>query len=248
MNQALGDKIREAREARGLSIEELSSITKISREFIIALENGRWDLLPGQVYLKPFTKLCGEALGLDIKELYYLIDGTKPAIESKPTNVTNVEKQVQRRFDYKLPVVLIGALIILALIIITVNTNQKNHPEKGENKVIPAGEVKKDHDIKWQREWERPPDNAVIANRNRLRLEASDVVWACVVAEGDTLYKEFLKPGIGRTFTSRSDFLVSLGKNDCVQAYYNGIKVKEIGINFRPLMNLRIGESAGQEN
>jgi transcriptional regulator with XRE-family HTH domain len=247
MNQALGDKIRGAREARGLSVEELSSITKISQEFIIALEDGRWDLLPGQVYLKPFTKLCGEALELDIKELYYLIDGTKPAMESRPSITANAEKQAPRSFDYKLPIVLIGALIILALIIITVNTNQKERSQKGQNEVIPARGIKKEYKTNWQKEWERPPDNSVMANRNRLRLEASDAVWACVVAEGDTLYKDYIKPGVGKTFTSRSDFLVSLGKNDCVQAYYNGMKVKAIGTNYRPLMNLRVGENSEQE-
>jgi cytoskeletal protein RodZ len=81
--ESLGAKLRAAREARELTVDQLSALTKINPAFIDALETGRWDLLPGRVYLKPFVKICGEALNLDVSELYGNIDGLTPEDKKK---------------------------------------------------------------------------------------------------------------------------------------------------------------------
>jgi curved DNA-binding protein CbpA len=49
-----GTLIRWVREKRGLTIEELSEMTKISRSYLVAIEEEHFDKLPASVYLRGF--------------------------------------------------------------------------------------------------------------------------------------------------------------------------------------------------
>ncbi|NLG68077.1 MAG: helix-turn-helix domain-containing protein, partial [Firmicutes bacterium] len=61
----LGAMLREAREARGLSLQAVSERTRIRAPFLEAIEEGRYEELPGPVYTRGFLKLYARAVGLD---------------------------------------------------------------------------------------------------------------------------------------------------------------------------------------
>jgi cytoskeleton protein RodZ len=67
--QELGGKIREKREAAGLSIEDVSARIKISSRILKAIEEGAVAGLPHAVYTMRFTKAFGLLVGFDPKEL-----------------------------------------------------------------------------------------------------------------------------------------------------------------------------------
>jgi cytoskeletal protein RodZ len=69
MMKDLGRVLRERREQLGISLDELQARTKIRKRYLMALEDGDWDLLPGSVYARGFVKTYAEALGLDGKQL-----------------------------------------------------------------------------------------------------------------------------------------------------------------------------------
>ncbi len=70
----IGALLKAAREAKGLSLEEIRSITKIRIQQLEALEAGEFDRLPGEVYVKGFLVSFAQAVGLDgeaILKKYY---------------------------------------------------------------------------------------------------------------------------------------------------------------------------------
>jgi cytoskeleton protein RodZ len=67
--QELGGKIREKREAAGLSIEDVAARIKISSRILKAIEEGAVAGLPHAVYTKRFTKAFGLLVGFDPEEL-----------------------------------------------------------------------------------------------------------------------------------------------------------------------------------
>lgn len=65
MLRELGQELRAAREQRGVSIADVQAETKIRSRYLEAIEQGRFDILPGDVYTKGFLKSYAEFLGLD---------------------------------------------------------------------------------------------------------------------------------------------------------------------------------------
>lgn len=239
MKVALGDMLRRARESKGLSIDQLSTITRLNSLFIEALEEGRWDRLPGQVYLKPFAKACAEALDLDLKEVYKAIEGEKaqPPREESSLRIALEEK---RRFDYKLPLVIIIGAAIIGIIYMTVRHQQKTNSQRVDLRVVPAHVAPEKREIRWNRPWERPAAwQAEFPDADRLRLEATDTVWVSVLSGADTLFMGFMNSGDGKTFISKDKFTLNLGRNDCISGYLNGERIPAIGTSVTGLYNYR---------
>ena len=64
----IGRRLREARESRRISIDEVARELKLRAVYLAALEKGHWDTLPGDVYGIGFTRQYARFLGLDLEE------------------------------------------------------------------------------------------------------------------------------------------------------------------------------------
>jgi cytoskeletal protein RodZ len=62
----LGDKLKQAREAKNLSTDYIVKELKFSKTFLDALESGEWHKMPGEVYALGFLKQYAALLGLDV--------------------------------------------------------------------------------------------------------------------------------------------------------------------------------------
>jgi cytoskeleton protein RodZ len=61
----IGASLREARELRSLSLDHAQQHLRIRCRYLTALEDERWELLPGEAYTKGFLRTYAEYLGLD---------------------------------------------------------------------------------------------------------------------------------------------------------------------------------------
>ena len=68
----LGERFREAREARGISIGEASTATRILPRYLQAIEAGDVASLPGDVYARGFVRNYAQLLGLPAEEMVAL--------------------------------------------------------------------------------------------------------------------------------------------------------------------------------
>ena len=60
-----GDKFRKAREAKNISLDDVSNATKITSRMLQAIEQERFDQLPGGVFNKGFIRAYAKHLGLN---------------------------------------------------------------------------------------------------------------------------------------------------------------------------------------
>ncbi|MDZ7705902.1 MAG: DUF4115 domain-containing protein [Trueperaceae bacterium] len=65
----LGEQLRDARLAQGLELSDVAGITHIRKEYLQALDEGRYNDLPENVYTRNFIRLYAQAVGLDDREL-----------------------------------------------------------------------------------------------------------------------------------------------------------------------------------
>lgn len=65
----VGQRLREAREAKGLSVEDIAAQTRIPTRHLASLETSDWDKLPAATYSIGFAKNYAGAVGLDRSEI-----------------------------------------------------------------------------------------------------------------------------------------------------------------------------------
>lgn len=221
MPESLGDRLRRLREQRNLSQEQLYSRTKILVKYIEALESGRWDLLPGQVYLKPFIKSIAEALDVNYKELYALIDQAR---SQKPTKTVNSHK---KEFDYRWLMVLLMFILttLVILLLYPLMSGERSGTDKIDFSVLSEKEVIKKDSKRYTTKLDLSLD--FIRNRsfNTLELIATDTVWLLLVAGDDTLYTGILSPGGKINRGSFKPFELVMGKSNCLEVTYNNQKL-----------------------
>ncbi len=63
--QKIGQQLQKARFAQGLSLVQLNAYTHVPIHHMEAIENGKVELLPEDVYLRGFIRVMGNALGLN---------------------------------------------------------------------------------------------------------------------------------------------------------------------------------------
>ena len=68
MSLTLGEKLRQARETRGVSISEVAEQTRISRLYLECIENDDYRTLPGGIFNKGFVKSFAKFVGVDENE------------------------------------------------------------------------------------------------------------------------------------------------------------------------------------
>jgi cytoskeleton protein RodZ len=61
----IGESLREARNRRGFSAADVHKAIRIRERYLTALEEERWDMLPGEAYTKGFLRTYSDYLGLD---------------------------------------------------------------------------------------------------------------------------------------------------------------------------------------
>lgn len=116
----LGQKLKEVREAKGLSIDQLHEITKIQKRHLIAIEEGNYDVLPGAFYARAFIKQYADAVGLNGEELLVEYQSTIPQSEKREVPQVSTGQKTQETMQKSsswpiadhMPKMLIALLVI----------------------------------------------------------------------------------------------------------------------------------------
>ncbi|WP_175989078.1 RodZ domain-containing protein [Bacillus sp. Marseille-Q1617] len=66
----LGKRLKEAREAKDYSLDDLQRVTKIQKRYLVGIEEGSYDMMPGKFYVRAFIKQYCEAVGLQPEVIF----------------------------------------------------------------------------------------------------------------------------------------------------------------------------------
>ena len=96
MPQTIGEQLKRAREARGLSLEMAAQVTRVRVHYLKALEDDRRDQLPSAVQGRGFLRLYADYLGLPVQSLLDQWEGrTQPEELPVPTASAPTQPPVQ---------------------------------------------------------------------------------------------------------------------------------------------------------
>lgn len=118
----IGEKLKQARKVKGYTLDDLQQITKIQKRYLIAIEEGNYDVMPGKFYARAFIKQYADTVGLNGDQLLEEYTDAVPHahdeefVEKVYTGQTRSGKNIENEFLTKvqnnLPTILIGILAV----------------------------------------------------------------------------------------------------------------------------------------
>ena len=120
---SFGERLKKEREKRGLTLEEVSAATKIGVRSLRALEQEKFDLLPGGIFNKGFVRAYAKHLGLDDEVV--VADYLEAAGESSPaptiadpTEAQNAQELRDLGSPQPLPWVTMAAIVVVGTLLL----------------------------------------------------------------------------------------------------------------------------------
>lgn len=107
---AIGEQLRTAREARGLTIDYVADETNIAKRYIAAMEDEDFSVFPGEPYIVGFLRNYAEYLGLESASIIQAFRGIR--IQEQPVPI---QELLQPKRKPLWPFVAAGALVALAV-------------------------------------------------------------------------------------------------------------------------------------
>jgi cytoskeletal protein RodZ len=121
----IGERLRSARTARGLTLEDIEAATRIKRHYLDALEREAWDELPGATYGRGFLASYARQLGISADEILGLYPsqsaGGPAAAGPRPVEVRITPANPQsrlRRIVTAIAVVFVAGAVVLGYILV----------------------------------------------------------------------------------------------------------------------------------
>lgn len=121
----LGTRLKEARIAKGYSLEDLQDLTKIQKRYLAGIEDGNHSMMPGTFYVRAFIRQYAAAVGLNGEELLEQhkleMPADKPAAQPRmPNTLSSRSRSVTRTAPNEayadfIPKVLVALFIVLIL-------------------------------------------------------------------------------------------------------------------------------------
>jgi len=221
MSLTLGEKLKQARQARGMTIGEVAEQTRISAHYIECMEKDDYSNLPGGVFNKGFVKLYARCVGIDEQEA--LQDYAQLMLQQSKQEESKSYKSSEIFVDdeqtkSKIPIIIFGIAILgllIAGVVALVNYLKPNEePQTVSNKNL----AQETSNAKVEKE--SPSINL------ELKVSAPKV-WIEVIADGQKIMKE-ISSEKSEKYTANESIRVRYYKGfaNSVQLNLNGKVIK----------------------
>ncbi|WP_414859868.1 helix-turn-helix domain-containing protein [Priestia megaterium] len=168
----LGQRLRQERESKGLSLEDLQKLTKIQKRYLLGIEEGNYEVMPGKFYVRAFIKQYCEAIGLDTDAIFeeYKSDIPSTQTEDMPQQLSRVRsrkeipqhtKGVSKVYDYLPTVLVVAGVVVVGIIIWVIAQNIVSDKNKEQaNQEAPNSEVQQSNTQEETNETTAKNDNS----------------------------------------------------------------------------------------
>lgn len=217
--ETIGQKLRKAREAKEITVEEAHIRTKILERFLVSMELDRFQDIGSAVYAKGFLKKYAQFLGLDTDSI--INDYEQLYHSSQEVKVAYRSEQMMKETGKKLPsfqVILAASgavLVVLAAVLIIWSAT---HKKKSSIETASASSVKKTAVEQHKQANLLVPKSEAL----RLLISTKDDVWMQAKCDGKVMFENILPKGGTKKLQAQNEFELWLGKADAVSLNLNG--------------------------
>jgi len=236
--KSTGDKLREAREAQGLTLADIASRTRVPTRHLEAIENGDYSGLPSPTYAIGFAKSYARIVGLDEREIGGEVRNNPHLPLAPVTDYEAYQPRDARRLPSPGLAMVAGAIGVLVLIAVVVWYGTGLF--RGSEEPVAA-----------------PPENTIAAapeptptpvGGGQVSLTATDSVWLKIYdASGKTLLEKTLAAGERYDVPADANGpMINVGRPDKLQVTVNGSVVPPLGSGKVAIKDVPISAAALQ--
>ena len=243
----VGEKLRQAREKKGLTIEQAQKQTHIHSTVLTALEEDRCDTILTAAYVKSFLKKYSAYLGLDSQKILNEYLAGHPEIATQNINLAKAETEESAdlsRFAYVIKSFFtLVIVVVLAIFLTKALVGHFKKPKQGKTvssaKTKTKGAAIKLSDKKTPTKpdfilgEDTPPSSlkgkssvskAVIPKKTVLELvlKVKQPVLVQLRKDGNLLFKRVLQKGSVELFTAYDSINIYAAKGEAIELTLNG--------------------------
>jgi cytoskeletal protein RodZ len=232
--------LRQAREEKSISIEEIANQTLIRLAFLYALEKGQFEELPEAVYVQGFIRRYADAVNLDGNAFAHNFGAIFLSEKS-----SNLNEDVDRKLDIHIPLFVPYLLLLIAAsfgLFQILNLQPKAESlSQNKNSRVSSKQKTATRDInsfaipKVAKGIASTPTPKVSptpqeeANQVQVTLEFQDESWVRIKVDGRTEFAGNLKKGERKTWTAKKELTVRSGNAGAVLVSANKKEAKAFG-------------------
>lgn len=238
----LGAYLRNGREAKGVDIRDAAQQTRISINYLKALEEEDFQKLPGEVFVRGFLKNYVRFLNLDDAEALRLYAELKPSPASTPDvqaggpaaekKTGSPESKTSAKQEMPIEPFIWGAVIFISLLVFLFTSLPLKEMKKGNH----AGEVQANG---GQMELQ---DTVQPAKLDKMYLEviALEDTWLLVRTDTSPQKKAVLKKGESLIWSADERFLLTYSRVSDVKLLLNGEEIVVRGTKETTVRDLAV--------
>ncbi|MCL6559519.1 MAG: DUF4115 domain-containing protein [Firmicutes bacterium] len=236
----IGNKLKEARVARGLTLEAVEEETKIRRKYLQAMEEEKFQILPGPIYAKAFLKNYAKFLNLDLEEILeaynkqFVVETVPEVPASAPAEPVKAKVPGKPRLWIYISAaaVIVGLAFSLYYGAVGMGFNRPadkttEEARKGEPAQTPPGEQAQTPAGQTQVPGQGPAANAT--GVNMVLNVKDDRSWILVVADGNPIFQGIVPAGQSKNFDAKERIYIRLGNAGVVEVQVNGQNLGFLG-------------------
>jgi len=184
---SVGERLRAARDEKGLSLEDIAAQTRIPRRHLEAIEAAEWDRLPAPTYTIGFARSYAAVVGLDRAEV---ADQLRSEMGGQRASMFTAEVFEPADPARTMPKSLvIGAILVVIVLVLAMSWLSRRSLDQPDEAVANAAAATPAAPA-------AAPPPAPTPAQQPVTLAATDAVWLQVYEKGgQTFFSGLLQPG-----------------------------------------------------
>jgi len=206
---------------RGVSLEEVSSATRISTKFLEAIESGQWDQLPGGAFNRGFIRSASRYLGLDDDSMV-----AEYSLETNGNGASHSWSQAESEMprDWRPIAMLLAVILLVSAVLIAGGWFAASR--------IKARLLARSSTARAASSALANP--AASASPLMLSVRANHLAEVRVIADGKLVFEGAIKAGEIRQFGAQDIFEISASDAGSVRLELNGQPAAAMGSAGQP--------------
>jgi len=181
-----GERLRAAREEKGLSLEDIAAQTRIPRRHLESIEQADWDKLPAPTYTIGFARSYASSVGLDRTDIADQLRAEMGGQRTMAQSEVFEPADPARTMPKSLVLGAIAAVILLVILMSWLSRRSLEQPDEGVvNTPVAAAPA--------AQQPAAPAPTA--AAQGPVVLTATDAVWLAIKDNGTVLKQGIMQPG-----------------------------------------------------